>query len=174
MAGTNLLNRQQQDKIKEWVGNHKKFTLLYSATRDGFASNIFHDKCDNKGPTLVVVQNSNRFLFGGYAADSWDSSGAHKNSPGCFLFTLTNPYNIPPSKYSSTNNAGVNAMHCNVGYGPTFGSGHDLYICNNANTQAGSYTNFPHAYADTTGHGNNTFTGARNFTAADVEVFQIN
>jgi len=32
------------------------------------------------------------------------------------------------------------------GYGPTYGGGHDLYICNNCNTSNSSYSNFGHTF----------------------------
>lgn len=37
-------------------------------------------------------------------------------------------------------------MHCNASYGPTFGGNHDLYICNNSNIQASSYSKIGHTY----------------------------
>ena len=54
------------------------------------------------------------------------------------------------------------------GYGPTFGSGHDLRISSDGSS---SYTNFPHSYTDTLGRGNATFTGANYFTPEDYEVW---
>jgi len=170
MAGTKLLNKEQQEKIQEWVGKAKKFTLLFCATRDGFGVNNFHQKCDNKGPTVTVIQSTTGHIFGGYAADSWDSSTNYKNIVGCFIFTITNPHNILPTKYNYSNNG--NSLYCNAGYGPTFG-GHDLYVSTNANTVTNSASSFPHSYFDTTGHGNNTFTGSKNFTVKDYEVFQV-
>ena len=37
-----------------------KFNLLYRASRDGNTTTAFHEKCDNKGATIVVakIQNS--------------------------------------------------------------------------------------------------------------------
>ena len=31
--------------------------LLYRGSRDGTTSNIFHNKCDNKGPTICLYKN---------------------------------------------------------------------------------------------------------------------
>lgn len=64
-------------------------------------------------------------------------------------------------------------MYCSPEYCVTFGNGHDIHISDNANKNDHSYTNFPYAYADTTGQGNTLFTGERHFVASEVEVFQI-
>ena len=64
-------------------------------------------------------------------------------------------------------------MYCNPNYGPTFGGGHDIVIFDGGDA-AQSYTSFPSSYADTLGRGNATFTGARDFTPADYEVWAVN
>ena len=47
--------------------NPYKFNLLYRASRDGNTAAAFHEKCDNKGATIVIakVQNSEK-IVGGY------------------------------------------------------------------------------------------------------------
>jgi hypothetical protein len=52
--------------------------------------------------------------------------------------------------------------------GPSFGQGRDLYISSDGSS---SGTNFPTSYTDTLGRGNATFTGARDYTAEDYEVW---
>ena len=44
------------------------FNLLYRASRDGNTAAAFHEKCDNKGATIVIakIQNSEH-IFGGYS-----------------------------------------------------------------------------------------------------------
>ena len=49
-----------------------EWRLLFRASRDGFASQTFHSKCDNKGPTITVVK-SGPYIFGGYTEKSWKS-----------------------------------------------------------------------------------------------------
>jgi hypothetical protein len=41
------------NKLYEWSG-YKKMELIYRGTRDGSGSNIFHNKCDNQGPTICL------------------------------------------------------------------------------------------------------------------------
>src|SRR3978361_1162137 len=97
---------------------------LISHSSDGFQAAKFHQRCDNKGPTLTIIRSHpNNYLFGGYTPLSWDSSNIYKNSPEGFIFTLTNPHGIPPTKYSISNPA--RAIRCRQSYGPAFGSGYD-------------------------------------------------
>ena len=44
--------------------------LLYRASRDGWTASNFHSCCDNKGPTVTVIQNGN-YIFGGYTEHEW-------------------------------------------------------------------------------------------------------
>ena len=40
-------------KILEWSG-YKKMELIYRGSRDGTTANIFHNKCDNQGPMIIL------------------------------------------------------------------------------------------------------------------------
>jgi hypothetical protein len=65
-------------------------------------------------------------------------------------------------------------MYDNSGYGPTFGSGHDLKIVSNANSNTGSYCNLGNTYTVPPGGDMHAFfTGARYFQVAEYEVFAI-
>ena len=39
------------NKIYEWTGG-KNLELLYRGTKDGMSADVFHNKCNNKGPTI--------------------------------------------------------------------------------------------------------------------------
>ena len=32
-------------------------TLLFRGSQDGFRAKLFHNKCDNKGPTLTIIRS---------------------------------------------------------------------------------------------------------------------
>src|SRR5688572_22690679 len=53
-----------------------KFNLLYKASRDGNTAASFHEKCDNKGATVVVakIRNSEK-IVGGYNPLDWSGDG---------------------------------------------------------------------------------------------------
>ncbi len=152
----------------------KEFNLLYRASRDGFVASSFHQKGDGKANTVTVVKDSNGYLFGGYTPLVWKSTGGYKrdDSMSSFLFTLTNPHAIPPTKYRHMKHP-EKAIYCDPSFGPFFGSSNDFCIVNNANANNSSKTNFPSSYEDTTGKATTTFTGALNFTATEIEVFQV-
>ena len=174
-SGSTLLKVEQKKKLNEFYGkSSQQWELIYKASRDGFDANTFHSRCDNKGPTITIIQSNNGYLFGGYTSISWASSGgSYKNDNAAFLFTLTNPHNIPPTKYAIKPDQVGNAVFLFSSYGPTFGGGYDIHIPNGSDSYNSSYHNFPHSYNDTTGKGNNTFTGAKNFTTSDIEVFKL-
>ena len=63
--------------------------LLIRGSRDGFSVKTFHELCDNKGSTLVVIkiQGTNQ-IVGGYNPKSWKSEGAWDKSDDAFIFSL--------------------------------------------------------------------------------------
>ncbi len=115
-----------------------KWSLLYRGTRDGFGSDDFHSKCDNKSPTLSICKaHDSSFIFGGFTTVSWDISNDYKSDPNAFLFSLKNKDNRP-LKMKVDPNEHQYAICCHSEYGPTFGGGGDLCIDNNANTSMNS------------------------------------
>ena len=172
-----LLERKQMIKLNEFYGNRdQEWQLIYKASRDGFDAIEFHTRCDNKGPTMTVIRSNNNYLFGGYTSVAWTSSvNGYQNDTNAFLFTLTNPHKIPPTKYQINSAKAECGVYQAANYGPWFGSssGNDLLCYANSNSNSSSYTKFPSSYIDTTGKGNNTFTGAMYFTTSDLEVFQL-
>ena len=114
------------NKLCQWSG-YNKFKLLYRGIRDGSGANIFHNKCDNQGPTICLIKNQKENIFGGYSSISWKSSGSWQYGNNCFLFTLTNIHNAPPTKFPNTDSK-RSVQHCG-NYGPIFG-GLELCISN--------------------------------------------
>lgn len=72
-----------------------------------------------------------------------------------------------------------NAIYSNVGYGPTFGSGHDLYIANNAGKSRSSYSNLGYAYKTPTKApysstaAKSMLAGSYNFLVSEYEVYYL-
>ena len=112
------------EKIYEWSG-YKKMELLYRGTRDGKSCKDFHNKCDNKGPTICLYKSEKGYIFGGYSPISWKSSGEWQKLNDSFIFTLTNIYD-KPTKFPHIE--GKNSVCYSSGYGPTF---NDFYIFDN-------------------------------------------
>lgn len=177
--GTTLLESyEHKQKLNEFYGKaDQQWELIYKATRDGFSLEAFHKKCDGKGPTMTIIQSARKFIFGGYTSISWSTNTGPKKDTQAFLFTLTNPHNIAPTKYPINPDKVGNAVYHFHAYGPSFGDNADIQIVNNSNATnqfPRSFIKFPISYTDTTGKGNKTFTGEQDFTTCDIEVFKLN
>ena len=174
---SNILENQKKrneflKKMLEWTG-YKKMELIYRGTRDGMTSKNFHDKCDNKGPSITLFQNE-KCIFGGYISDSWLSNNKWFSSTDCFIFTLVNIHNIEPTKFIFKNDG--QALYNGQTYGPNFGKGFDIGNDNSDFLNNFSYSKFPTSYQDVLGKGKSIFTGDLNndnikFKLKEVEVF---
>ena len=161
-------------KIKEWT-EYNYIELLYRGNRDGTTSKIFHNKCDNKGPTLCLYKNEKGYVFGGYASISWTSDGNYHSAPESFIFTLTNIHGTEPLKFpnSQTNYS----VYHDSSRGPTFGYSDDIRILEDFKIKE-STTNFPCKFKDTSNKGKSIFTGdldnnKESFKIDEIEVFKI-
>jgi len=153
-------------KLNEWAGYSvdKYWTLAFRASRDGFTAAKFHQLCDNKGETFIIIKSQNNYIFGGYSC-SWTSCNNYVTDAKAFIFTIKNPHNIPPTKYLSNGSQSIYDHSTRL---PTFGGGHDLYV-----NGATCTVNFPHSYSDTTGNGSSTFFGSTSTNILEMEIFII-
>ena len=68
-------------KLAEWLPKEDgtgKWIICWRATEDGWNASVFHSNCDGKKPTLTIVEvlkNSKKYVFGGYATETWDDPG---------------------------------------------------------------------------------------------------
>ena len=73
-----LTNEEHINVLLSWLPFHdagmkrRRLRLLYRASRDGFAAECFHSRCDNNGPTVTIVK-SGEYIFGGFTEKSWTS-----------------------------------------------------------------------------------------------------
>ena len=70
LSDTQIVNQQYDDILREWCGDYE-WKLLYRASEHDYTAESFHEYCDNKGPTLIVIKSSGGWLFGGYTTESW-------------------------------------------------------------------------------------------------------
>ncbi|RIB23404.1 hypothetical protein C2G38_2242706 [Gigaspora rosea] len=149
------------DKISEFEEFRYKFNLLFRSSRDGLSSQTFHQKCDNKGATIVIAKISNsNMLVGGYNPLDWNGNNVWKNTKDSFIFSLSDPNNLQSAKLGRVTNSNQ-AVHCGNSYGPLFGNGHDLYAPNNSD----SWSHNVSSYSD--------IGSPSLFTISDYEVFQV-
>jgi len=154
--------------------------LLYRASRDGWASSVFHQKCDAVTNTIVLVRVG-KYIFGGFAPAAWGSppNGYNPADQASFLFSLSNPTGTNLGvRFLNTGKQSSYSIYCNNGYGPTFGGGHDIHIASNANQNQSSYSNFGHSYSHPTfAYQSNDiktfFCGSYNFQPTEIEVYAL-
>jgi len=120
----------------------QKWKLLYRASEDGFGVDQFHMKCDAKSNTLVIIKSVNNNVFGGFTEKDWSGNG-FKTDLNAFIFSFINKSN---KQLKMKCQRPDQAIYSNVNYGPTFGMGADIYICNNSNLSNESYSNLGKTY----------------------------
>ncbi len=138
--------------------------LLYKLTRDGDSSSTFHSKWNGQGYTLSLIRTTLGYRSGGFTTQSWGSSNNYLKDNNAFLFSLDYK-----ECYFTTD--GNNAIYDYSSYGPTFGSGHDLYIASGCSQNYSSSCNFPYSYGG--GRCRALSGGYYNFKVHEMEVYQI-
>ena len=148
--------------VKTWLDNKNfRAKLLFRMTEDGENFKTFHQKCDNKGSTMTIIETENGLIFGGYTDLNWDTSNIKKNDKDTFLFSFNHR-----KKYPKRNDN--YSIYCSDTQGPKFGHGPQIYFDKN----------FKRGLSDSTeGNSfvlNNKFVnGERSWNTKEMEVFQI-
>ena len=84
-----ILNDDDINLLISWLPNKQsKINLLFDTTKDGDNASTFHNKCDGKSPTLVIIKSNSNYKFGGYVTASWIANNSNINSPNSFIFSL--------------------------------------------------------------------------------------
>jgi len=160
LSERNFLNKLLKPVSKKMGG------VLYKASSDGDSASAFHSACDNKGPTVVIVQTTSGAIFGGYTDVSWTSSSTYVSSTTSFLFQLR-PY---MKQYVLNKGKEANAVYHKSDYGPTFGGGHDFNIKSGSMGSTTSYTNAGHSYTFPKYPSYELTDGEKNFKVKDYVV----
>ena len=162
---SNIILRDEIPLLIGWLPKHPlKIIKLYDTQKDTHNAGAFHQKCDNKGTTIVLIKTCSNCRFGGYTSKSWGSSSSdYVGDASAFLFSFDTKkkYIVNTPKY---------AIFCHNQYGPTFGNGYDIHISNYAPQNNSSFTSGM-AYPLETQYELNK--GVKNFTPKNYEVYQI-
>ena len=137
-----LLNLLSEHESERNLSNEWK--LLYRASRDGFSSRKFHEKCDDTKHTISIIYTDNNNVFGGYTSIQWNSGSAWTKDENAFLFLLRSSENYAPKIFKVKSGAnGANAIYCAPGFMCWFG--YDIVIYSGCNKGNQSYT-YSHYY----------------------------
>lgn len=174
-----ITSSTDKDHIKIWLAEVSKISgpqLLYRASRDGWDTNDFHSKCDDKGATVTIVKTSEGYVFGGYTDQSWASEGHWKSSNEAFLFSLKCHAGLAPVKMRLKSGENRHAMYCSSNWGLGFGND-DIYVGIDNSSLKNGYTNLGNTYELPSGVSNTFLTGKHGycdrFQVAEVEVFRV-
>ena len=168
LKDSNILNDPEKIKmISDWINPNKKiiYNQIYKATRDGGTGKNFHSHCDNKGPTLTLINSTNGYIFGGFISISWEGpeNWTYKsNDDSAFIFSIDNKIKYPIQDKSSV-------IYNQINYGPDFGS-NDIYLCEenflNNNSNQCNYLKYYNASPE-------KLSGGKNFQVKELEVYSV-
>ena len=114
--------------------------LVYKSEVDGDKSSIFHEKCDNIGPTITIIQTKDGYRYGGYTSVSWEGpeQPEFKVDQDAFIFsfdTVKKYECLDPEKSITC---------CNL-FGPNFGEG-TIFIPDNFLNETNAFYQWPSVY----------------------------
>ena len=124
---SHIINNIKEYKIslKNWINKASfiKTNLLYRLSRDGELFKTFHEKCNNKSPTLIIIESINGQKFGGYTTCTWNGRWTNKFDGLTFLFSLNKNIKFE-KKFNLNDNKDI---YADEDCGPWFGR-NDLYF----------------------------------------------
>ena len=177
-----ILSAETHRQILSWLDTSAatKLELLYRASCDGWGSRDFPSSCNNKGPTVTVIKCTDGYVFGGFTSTAWVSRNLPVNTfvacADAFIFSLHRPGGVGPVKLAVRAESADYAISGFALDCPSFGC--DILVESGANSHEKSSTTIsryglPPDYPTVDGGHDTFFTGAKNFRAAEMEVFRV-
>jgi len=87
-----LINEANFKKIRQALPmrfRDKNWYCLFSTSVHGTSLATFHSRLENSGPTVMLIEDSNGYTFGGYASDEWVNHDNEFFGTGeCFVFSV--------------------------------------------------------------------------------------
>ncbi len=152
-------------KVKQWIDPNKNITLnlIFKKSRDGNTTQSFHNHCDNKGKTLIMIETTKGRKFGGFTNENWDLTDKWKKNINDFVFSLD------LNKKYKHNQSGDSIIGCKSN-GPVFGNSRNSQVdisFDNNSLDVGISNN---GSFNTNKELNN---GEENFETLELEVYQV-
>jgi hypothetical protein len=98
-APSQLINQERARFLRRYLNSSLAFhdwTLLYSTNVHGISINTMYARTREKGPVFLVVQDTNRNIFGGFASESLHVSSRYYGTGESFLFKLSPAFSVYP------------------------------------------------------------------------------
>ncbi|KAJ5079413.1 pep-cterm sorting domain-containing protein [Anaeramoeba ignava] len=155
-----IRTKKNFNKLKEWINDDEFFSKMklgFSAKRNGFNCKKWHDKCDNKGKTLIIIKTKDNYIFGGFTSigftndkSKWREEDRNRDygyipDSKAFIFSLrNNKNNRNPHKFPIKKDQEQYAiLYHYLRNGANFGYGADF--CLNSSLRSG-WSNFGNSY----------------------------
>jgi hypothetical protein len=111
----------------------KRWAVLWRVSCDGFTTREFHRRCDGHANTLTIILDTDGNVFGDFTPVKWELRTGYPWSKGddslqSFLFTLRNPYGVPPRKFALNKERKEYAIYYRDDLCAVFGY-HTSYYC---------------------------------------------
>ncbi|KAL4435554.1 hypothetical protein ABPG74_020330 [Tetrahymena malaccensis] len=153
----------------------KSSNLLYSMKDDKLSSDDFHEKCDGRGPYIILIK-ANSFTFGYYSPISFVQCDKYITCSNSFIFSLSNIYNTQPLIFPIKNDKKFIALYQSIKnpcLGSTLQNKQDLWI--NFDDPRNSVSSLGYAYQlDGQYEGSKILAGQyTDWNVQGIEVYQI-
>ncbi len=131
-----------EQTLSHWISSSRKlsspsllsFQLVFTTEKDGWELSSFHEKCDNQGSTLLIIETIEGYVFGAYTTIPFTSPETAEYSTditaSSFLYSLKNPHYTSAQRMAVMVDKATEALVVGKEYGPTYGSGNDMYMIN--------------------------------------------
>ncbi|GBC00023.1 hypothetical protein RclHR1_03710007 [Rhizophagus clarus] len=143
-----------------------EFKLLLRGSRDGFTPKKFHELCNGKPNTIVLIKvKGEEEIIGGYNPLNWESSGGWVKTKDSFIFSFKDK-NIKDAIISNVvdANRAINCYYCG---GPYFGNDVIMY------SSKEQYTDYDMIRCKKNCYEKKIRDSEGYFSIEDYEVFQI-
>jgi len=131
-AHSDLFGNVEFELLRQNLPGYNKYAdweLLYSTQAHGISFNTFQMKTADRVPTLIVIEDSNGYVFGGFCSEAWSKHTSYFGTGQSFLFTLKPKFNIYHWTRANDYVMLMDLEHMSMGGGP--GSDAGLWIdCN--------------------------------------------
>ncbi|KAL3780352.1 hypothetical protein HJC23_008124 [Cyclotella cryptica] len=171
MPGSVIVRNDYASVLHNWLKEEDSdgdFNLIYRGSSDGMTPQEFHAKCNDKGPTITIIETTEGHVVGGSSNVSWASCGGYCEASEAFLFALAQNWNSSSCKMKVT--VPATAVYFHPIFGPVFGNGNDLKV------RGGSVYTYTDQGSPQSYERHSLWPlkpGQEPYTIKDIEVFQI-
>ncbi|CDW84393.1 tldc domain-containing protein [Stylonychia lemnae] len=166
-----LQQNEQQELLYKLEGEWEQ---LYKGSTDGFKAQKFHQKCDNKGPTVTFILSEFGQVFGGYTSVPWKTPENYfqrQKDKKAFVFQLTKN-TLHPLNISHVDHAVSHFQNQIIQFGLD-----DIHIEDDCNLNKTNYCSIGNTYklSKSINLGNQTsneyLAGAKKFRVLEIVVY---